>query len=195
MVPLLCYVLTIATAFFQSNSMRYIMYGVVISIACIEELQKKKADKWAKEFPYLLLYVVIIEVITIIREIYENNTIDPGSIIQPVFLISCLIMGFNVGKKYGEAGCKDLLIFFSVIFIIAALVCVPEYVLKKSFSSISSLFCITFSKLFLSSPLGLFISKCQRLISHIRDCCRYSRLFSCFGIKQNIFSILAHFIP
>jgi len=132
MVPLLCYVLTIATAFFQSNSMRYIMYGVVISIACIEELQKKKADKWAKEFPYLLLYVVIIEVITIIREIYENNTIDPGSIIQPVFLISCLIMGFNVGKKYGEAGCKDLLIFFSVIFIIAALVCVPEYVLKKS---------------------------------------------------------------
>lgn len=44
MVPLLCYVLTIATAFFQSNSMRYIMYGVVISIACIEELQKKKAD-------------------------------------------------------------------------------------------------------------------------------------------------------
>lgn len=132
MVPLLCYVLTIATAFFQSNSMRYIMYGVVISIACIEELQKKKADKWAKKFPYLLLYVVIIEVITIIREIYENNTIDPGSIIQPVFLISCLIMGFNVGKKYGEAGCKDLLIFFSVIFIIAALVCVPEYVLKKS---------------------------------------------------------------
>lgn len=132
MVPMLCYVLTIATAFFQSNSMRYIMYGVLISIVCIEEVQIKKTDKWIKGFPYLLLYLIIIEAITVIREIYENNAIDLGSIIQPVFLLSCLIMGFNVGKKYGEAGCKDLLIFFSVIFIIAALVCVPEYILKKS---------------------------------------------------------------
>lgn len=50
MVPLLCYVLTIATAFFQSNSMRYIMYGVVISIACIEELQKRKQINGRKNF-------------------------------------------------------------------------------------------------------------------------------------------------
>lgn len=131
MAPLLCYVLTIATAFFQSN-MHYVMYGVVISIACIEELQKKKTDKWVREFPYLLLYAIIVEVITVLREIYANNAIDPGSIIQPVFLLSCLIIGFNVGKKYGESGCKDLLLFFSVIFIVAAFVCVPEYILKKS---------------------------------------------------------------
>ena len=131
MVPLLCYILTIATAFFPNN-MRYVMYGVVISVACIEELKKKKSDKLVREFPYFFLYIIIVEIITVIREIYEKNTISLGAIIQPIFLISCLIIGFNVGKKYGESGCKDLLLFFSVIFIFSACVCVPEYILKKS---------------------------------------------------------------
>ena len=127
----LCYLCTIVTALVPTTAMRYLMYSIVIGMAFYMNIFDKKKLLYQKNSHIVFCGVVLVEFVSIITGFMEGY-IDPGTIIQPIFLYASFVLGQHIATSYGEEGCDVFFKQLSIIFVFSAIICVPEYIMKKS---------------------------------------------------------------
>lgn len=125
-----CYGSTILEAMIPDNKIKYGMYALIVGYAVFLSITEPEYMRIGKDYPVVLAGTGWILMITLFSQIISGP--NPGTLIQPFFLFSCFKMGFHTARKNKEKGCIYVLKLFSVIIAFAALVGVPEYVMKQS---------------------------------------------------------------
>lgn len=132
-IVLLCYISTIIAGIHSTVVTKYGMYAFIIGVAFFESMTEKRSAHIWRSYPYILVYTAIICFSTVIAGIIGGGGINAGSLIQPIFLLSCYKLGFYVAMKYGEWGCTKVLKDWSYVFAFAAIISIPEWFFNKSF--------------------------------------------------------------
>lgn len=135
LVVLVCYVLTIASQILNSATVRYIMYAISIVIAlCLHWVTLKNHQKTIlKRYPAIFIFLFIVLFITVFTQLMYNNYLDIGSVIQPIFLVACLIIGYSIVINYGEDSGEKTLKFILTVIVFSAILGVPEYFSNSNF--------------------------------------------------------------
>lgn len=130
------YIMTIFHTFFGTVVVRYSMYAVVILTAMFIAVSTKKygvKKQLMAVYPILWLYVGLVEVITLLTGMSEK--INLGSLIQPIFLISCVTIGYRVTTcvEYSKSDLTEFVLRrILLIMFFAGVAGIPEYFMKSN---------------------------------------------------------------
>lgn len=135
-VALVSYLFCINHTLKSTASARYLMYAMVLSAAFVVSQKGKRYESigFLSRYTMLNFYCVIILIITVFVELF-NNCLDPGSLIQPIFMISCVIIGYTIRSiERGAERCATYLLrLILVLLLFAGIIGIPEYFMQSNF--------------------------------------------------------------